>query len=670
MPNNQQQKAKPAGPKQATSAPRAKASVPAKKTSVPPQVKADQKLERALVNEERRVTNHDQRQKAESVLLIPKIGSGFSRPTFPVERIPDSAETCNVILAFTGFFMAFVPKGTAAQCDAMNGCFLDDLRLACMGKRSLFQVAPKVWWELRHALQPCLNGEFSFTYDPPAAALTYGSSSSLLALGTQPTSFVTTGTACVASVPYSASIAVANADYDICSDMFAYAGKHMKVIPNPYENKQNTDPSAFSVYLSNTTGSYSIGAQTGTSNLHTDYNRYGDTKIRTRWLASLALQAQDGVANWPLRWSYMTSSASTEIGHRLFCDSVGAPEVKGFTPIVMPVSLLDLVKRTLKAFNQALLTGGVAASAITTQGSFEAAAYLIGCIHEWFAPWSQVAYPRGYINGSATRYYVATSGCNIQNTWKNKPIPACLAVNLSYLIPCADFEKKRVYYPVLQQDCTPQDFVRTTYTVFATDYITNSPWGSYITQQWSQWFDVGGALTTLFNQYSTYIPMRSLPHMAACRSLACTAILQYYTGGTTNVAASTHEPDDSERDLFSMMVLPFLAGNINAMFFEQARHGDFRYFTILPNAFDASSYYGFTFSNNNMLSSSAKVLLDQYDQSQEAPQEGVGFVGSVLSGLASGYGVVKGVVTTASALKLGMDFMNAIQLNGQLRRRT
>jgi len=606
---------------------------------------ASVRTESQLVKKDAKADNMEKQKLMNSTLLLPLLGKGLSRDSFPYEVSPDLTNLAMIILAVVSYCMSFLPKGLASQADGLIGCFWEDSQRAAKGQRSLFQQAPRVWWEIRDSWTPCTSKSYSFNFDDIGNSVTYSAASSYYLIGNQFTTLFGPGSGAPAFTPYTAAINVSSASYELASDVFAYAGDGLRVGPNPFEKTKNHDPSAFGFQLYGSTNVLGFGACQSNSVPPVDYNRYCKVLPRDRFKAAMSLAVFNGTtAQGPLSYSIMTASASTEIGHRMFCDFIKAPnEVRNYLPVCVRVDINQLILATMNLFQKALIDGGVAAGAITAFGSYDLAAYLFCAICEWFGPWSQVTYPRGFVNSSATLFLNITSGSLIQNMWSTKPIPGALAVNLSHLVPCIDTQLKRVYYPSLDlQQFAFTTYAAATYTVFSANASGGvTPWASLTTTQWAAFFDTTGAMAATLNSYAGFCPMRTLPHTAKVLSLACHVQMKWFESGTgINVVASTHPPSDEERELYTIMILPNFINATNNQFYEYARFFGMRELTVLPNASDPAIYYGFAAKNNNMLSTTAKVYLDRYDQAQEEKSSGYGFIGTIATvggAVGSGY---------------------------------
>jgi hypothetical protein len=609
-------------------------------SSIPEEVRTPsaERVEHEMELDNARMERDATLRKLNSVLMLPSIGRGNSRPSFPLELSPSTTAVAQIILTVTCFVMSFVVGGTAAMANALNGCFLEDLRAAVSGKRSLFQAAPRVWWEIRFALTPCYSGSFSFNYSVPPSSIAYAPATGFVLLGDQPTLLVDLNSNVGASaITTYANLDVSNADYEIASDCFAFAGEGLKMMANPFENRINRDPSAFSSQVFNLSATTGFGWCASGINTPIDYNRYCNVKPKDRFNASLCLnQVQTSTNQAPRRYSIMTASMPEEIGHRLFCDFIGADEtIRNYMPCGVKIRAADIIYRAMWFFNNTLLEFGVAPGSVTETGSQNMAAYFFLAICEWFAPWSMVAYFRGKTDSLFTKYYTATSGCMIQNLWKSCPLPAPLAIQLTHLTPYVDPQLKRVYYPILDvyalEDLTL--YTQPNFLVFATSNMGVAPWTSLVGTNWCALFDTNKTIANVLSKFSNYIPLRSFPHTSRVLSLACHVELNW-NGTQPHVICSNMFPTDEERELFTLFVLPEYFSSTNERFFEYVRFFNGREMTVLPDAHNAAQWQSFVIVNNNPVSTAAKAFLDNYDKTQEEESYYSGWITSPL-GVAS-----------------------------------
>jgi len=327
-------------------------------------------------------------------------------------------------------------------------------------------------------------------------------------------------------------------------------------------------------------------------------------------------------------------------------------------PLVMPVSLYDLVYKTLNFFQTALLTGGVAANAITGTGTPWSVdlngfvAYLIMAIVDWFAPWSLCG-QQFYVSNSAIVGGLMCSGGNlVPNTWAGKTMPAPLALNLAMLYPCCDLKNRRVYYPCLKLDCIATSFAIANYTVFAAQGTGGLL--SFSNYQYNTFTETLGNVTALLNKYSNFAPVKTMPKIAHRVNLACYMQMPYAGVNGTGVGQlalhSTRPATQDVKDIMTSFAMPFIQADSVLVYGEYFRMLTPRFITMCPAArnadysTDKTSYYQFIINSNNALSVGAKSLLDSYDTAQRDKSSSFGgwfgSIGSFVSGAAaSSYGI-------------------------------
>jgi len=580
-----------------------------------------------LLKAEAVAQTHAVEQKMDESFILRSITRGNQKKVLTVTRTTGGAELAMNILAFASFIAQYSYEFTAAQANQLLGVLWDDARRAILGLVPLMEKAPRVWWEYRHSLTPTTSGHVAFSYTDPGTSVTYAPATSFSFLGNQNNLKVDIGTS-VGAQNYYTAIDSTLANYEAFSKFINAGAKVLKVCANPFEGKTNTDPSGYAFYnlLARANG---FGASATATNDHLDWNRNLEVPIKSRWLAATGLGAvATTTAPTPMYYSTIASSGSTEIGHRLYCVANGAPKhIREAIPVAMPVSAYALIDKTLMLFSKALLAGGVASGSLTKAsagfGLQELASYLYGMLFEWFAPWSTVAYPRGKQNSNGIIYYCATSGCMVQNLWRGKPLPAPLALNLSFLVPCYDAKAKRMYYPILAMDCTPASFDVGQYAVWAAGNNGTASWSSATGQAFYLAYDVNGTVAQGLGKYASYFPLRTLPHPEMTFSLACHLVMPAIDAtnlGNYWVVFSAEEPSQEERELFAIFVMPYLEADIVEVNMEQMRMNAPKFLSTLQVYNNFTSYTDFIITNGNMVNSGAKVLLDQYDYVQEIAQ--------------------------------------------------
>jgi len=315
-----------------------------------------------------------------------------------------------------------------------------------------------------------------------------------------------------------------------------------------------------------------------------------------------------------------------------------------------------LINRTLTAWNAALKNSGVSDAAISTVGGYAFVAYLIGACFEWFAPWSCVASFRNYLNSLDVAFYNACGGNNPLGTYLGAPLPAALAINLSLLVPCYDAVRNRTYYPVLIMDCAPNSF-----TVTGTGWVFSAtgtaPWTSYYTTQAPSYFDTAGTTQAVLTKYASAYPVRTFPKMTPGLSLACSQVIALNAGTSMSVMTS-HRPSQEEMELYGVFVLPRLYPNTKNGFLMLSDYVDALYWTPVLNYANVQSFGYFAILNNNMLSSAAKDILEEYDKLQESASGAMGWISTgLVTGAAAALGRYSKAISNGAVNAATMSLM-------------
>jgi len=619
----------------------AKNGVPGKRTQVPVRNPKSQKQQGKKVNPPIPVKNSqksltktaqmvkkESKEEASEISLFISAVSGTDRNSIQVDRTVGPSETASTLLAFCAFIVQYAPACAATDINAILGVLLDDFRRACLGQDSQLSRAPKVWWEFRQKATPCRAGIYAYSFTDPGVSISLSSSFSFVMMGTADYLNPTDITATPGSPTYYATtIAISNANYEIFGDFCNNAPKLLKVMGNPYVGKANTDPSMFSWIVYNTSATLGFGGVPDAVVYPIDFNTYLEVPVKTRWASGIAMVSVSYTSANPTSYSMMSASRTEEIGHRLFCTAHGASkEVMDCMPVGVQVSLKALVTKTMVAFQKALIQNGVSAGGVTTLGSQDFATYLIMAIIQWFSPWSLCGYPQTLFPAGRTGVLYATAGSLIQNVFQGKPLPAPLALNLSYLFPCADLKNKRVYYPLLILDTVGSDFKSSTYTVFSSDTVGTNIWTSYLSFSWQTYQDLGGLGSALVTRYSAFLPTRIYPTAVMGVNIACYSVMKYGGGSTAYALYSSQSITSRVKELVATFVFPQYQPISVPTFNEYYRFLQPKKSILVQAYSDNNSYCSFITSANNPLAMSALNMIQEYDSSQKSGSVGLGWI--------------------------------------------